>query len=56
MDLEGSPVDTSQRLKISKELKLPQAAKTIKENGIPEAPEFILDGWKFVVIPTRRFG
>lgn len=37
MDLEESPLDTSQRLKISKELKLPQAAKTIKGYGTPEA-------------------
>jgi hypothetical protein len=48
MDLQGNPVDTSQRVNISKEVKLPEDSKTIEDYS---TPEFVLKGWKPVVIP-----
>ena len=46
-DLQGQPVDTSQRLKISKQLTLPEDRQVIAEY---RDPANVLDGWQPVVL------
>ena len=41
-DLDGKPIDTSQRHPVSKQLKMPQDAKTIADYS---NPAFVLGGW-----------
>jgi pectinesterase len=47
MDAEGRAVDTSRRAAIGKVLTIPKDAKVIEEY---QRPEFVLDGWKPVLI------
>lgn len=47
MDLEGHPVDVSQRLNVSQQLTLPKDAITLKEY---QTPSYILGGWTPAVI------
>ncbi len=46
MDLEGRPVDTTQRTPVSRQLSLPGDAQLIADYS---NPEFVLGGWKPVV-------
>ena len=47
-DLEGRPIDTSQRHPASRQLRMPQDAKTIADYS---RPSFVLDGWTPAVAP-----
>jgi pectinesterase len=42
MDLKGNPINMSRRHQVSKQLKLPQAAKTIADYS---TPSYVLKGW-----------
>jgi hypothetical protein len=46
MDIDGRPLDMSQRHPVAKQLTLPKDAKTITDYS---NPEFVLGGWKPVV-------
>lgn len=46
MDMQGRPVDVSQRHPVSKQLTRPKDAKTIHDYS---TPEFVLGGWKPIV-------
>jgi hypothetical protein len=45
-DLDGHPIDTTHRHPVSKQLTLPQDAKTIADYS---NPAFVLDGWNPVI-------
>ncbi|KAF2096434.1 pectin lyase-like protein [Rhizodiscina lignyota] len=47
MDLDGQPVDVSQRLNVSRQLSLPKDAKILAEYT---DPTYVLDGWTPVVL------
>ncbi|RZL34948.1 MAG: hypothetical protein EOP35_16020 [Rubrivivax sp.] len=48
-DLQGRPVDVSQRHPVSRQLRLDRDAETIANY---RRPEFVLGGWKPVVLPS----
>jgi pectinesterase len=41
-DLDGKPIDTSQRHSVSKQLTMPQVGETIANNS---NPTYVLGGW-----------